>query len=83
MDIDKEKTLTAADRCDRCPAQACIKATGVTGALFLCNHHFIKWEESIRKFAFEIVDERPDIQKAVFGSPDSESPHYEPLDETN
>jgi hypothetical protein len=53
-----EYYLTTADRCDRCSAQAYVKATGVSGELYFCGHHFAGMEESLSKWAFEIVDER-------------------------
>lgn len=58
--------ITANDRCDtkECGAQAYIKAIGVTGELFFCNHHYenivnstVGYDKMI-KFAFDIVDER-------------------------
>jgi hypothetical protein len=50
--------LTALDRCDRCSAQAYVKAVGVSGELYFCGHHFAGMEESVSKWAFEIIDER-------------------------
>jgi hypothetical protein len=50
--------LTAVDRCDRCSAQAYVRATGVSGELYFCGHHFAGMEESLSKWAFEIIDER-------------------------
>jgi len=50
--------LTALDRCDRCSAQAYVKAVGVSGELYFCGHHFAGMEESLSKWAFEIIDER-------------------------
>jgi hypothetical protein len=50
--------LTAVDRCDRCSAQAYVRATGVSGELYFCGHHFAGMEDSLSKWAFEIIDER-------------------------
>jgi hypothetical protein len=50
--------LTSVDRCDRCSAQAYVRATGVSGELYFCGHHFAGMEESLSKWAFEIIDER-------------------------
>ena len=50
--------LTAVDRCDRCSAQAYVRATGVSGELYFCGHHFAGMEESVSKWAFEIIDDR-------------------------
>lgn len=61
-----EWELTANDRCDAkdCSAQAYVKATGVTGELFFCNHHYESivnnaiGYDKMMKFAFNIIDER-------------------------
>lgn len=61
-----EWVLTANDRCDAkdCSAQAYVKATGVTGELLFCNHHYEGIVNSqdgydkMMKFAFNINDER-------------------------
>ena len=50
--------LTALDRCDKCSAQAYVKACGVNGELLFCGHHFAGIEEGLSKWAFEIIDER-------------------------
>jgi hypothetical protein len=55
--------LTAVDRCDRCSAQAYVRATGVSGELYFCGHHFAGMEESLSKWAFEIIDERDRLNK--------------------
>lgn len=60
----KEFVLSALDRCDACGSQAYVKATGVTGDLLFCAHHFGKIENDavastkMLEFAFELVDER-------------------------
>jgi hypothetical protein len=61
-----EVALTANDRCDTksCGAQAYVKATGVTGELLFCNHHYENivnnavGYDKIMRFAFNIIDER-------------------------
>ena len=55
--------LTALDRCDRCSAQAYVKAVGVSGELYFCGHHFAGMEESLSKWAFEIIDERDKLNQ--------------------
>lgn len=58
--------LTALDRCDvgNCSAQAYIRATGVTGELLFCNHHYedivnnTEGYDRMMKFAYDIIDER-------------------------
>jgi hypothetical protein len=62
----KTNSLTATDRCDSasCGAQAYVKATGVSGDLLFCGHHYedivntSSGYEKMMKFAFEIIDER-------------------------
>ena len=50
--------LTATDRCDRCGAQAYIRATMESGFdLLLCAHHFHENEDRLRKIAVSIRDE--------------------------
>ena len=50
--------LTAADRCDRCGAQAYVRATMESGFdLLLCAHHFRANETRLREVAAEIYDE--------------------------
>ena len=50
--------LTAADRCDRCGAQAYVRATMESGFdLLLCAHHFRENEARLREVAAEIYDE--------------------------
>lgn len=61
-----EWVLTANDRCDAkdCGAQAYVKATGVTGELLFCGHHYEdvmtypSGYDKMMKFAYEILDER-------------------------
>jgi hypothetical protein len=60
----KEYLLTLSDRCDRCNAQAYVKAVGLDGDLLFCAHHYNKIVDNavgydkIMKFAINIVDER-------------------------
>lgn len=59
MTQDQEKTdvLKVGDRCDRCNSQAFVWVNGVSGDLLFCRHHFLKNEDTIRSYAFEVVDE--------------------------
>jgi hypothetical protein len=58
-----EWSLTAADRCDVCDAQAYIKVEGVTGQLLFCAHHYNKimdnpkGYEKMMAFMFRVTDE--------------------------
>ena len=50
--------LTVADRCDRCGAQAYVRATMESGFdLLLCAHHFHENEARLREVAVAIHDE--------------------------
>jgi hypothetical protein len=50
--------LTAADRCDRCGAQAYLRVELVTGGeLLFCAHHAREHEAKLRKVAVVIQDE--------------------------
>lgn len=53
-----DRPLTAADRCDRCGAQAYVRATMASGLdLLLCAHHFHENETKLREIAIVIQDE--------------------------
>lgn len=65
-------TLRTGDRCDRCGAQAFVRAQvvvevepGVSGpvALHFCGHHYRKHADAIRAVASSIVDERARINE--------------------
>lgn len=50
--------LSAADRCDRCGAQAYVRATLPGGsALLFCNHHWLVGRERLLELATSIQDE--------------------------
>lgn len=50
--------LAATDRCDRCGAQAYVRATMESGFdLLLCAHHFHENEDRLRDIAASILDE--------------------------
>ena len=50
-------TLTAADRCDRCGAQARVRVQLASGELLFCAHHARAYEDKLRDTAVEWVDE--------------------------
>ncbi|QTG76280.1 DUF7455 domain-containing protein [Trueperella pecoris] len=50
-------TLTAADRCDACNAQAYVRVELGSGELFFCAHHARKHMPALEKVALNIVDE--------------------------
>jgi hypothetical protein len=50
--------LTAADRCDRCGAQAYIRVLlNSGGELLFCAHHGKQYAEKLRQIAADIQDE--------------------------
>ena len=54
---EKSDTLNATDRCDYCGAQAFVWVEGTAGDLLFCRHDFLEWEDKIRAWAFNIIDE--------------------------
>mgnify|MGYP000119571579 FL=1 len=52
------QTLTAADRCDRCGAQAYVRVVLPGGAdLLFCAHHYTANAAALSTKAVEVVDE--------------------------
>ena len=50
--------LTAADRCDRCGAQALVRVYLESGSpLQFCGHHFREHEDRLRTIALDVQDE--------------------------
>ena len=58
-----KKVLKIADRCDKCGAQAFVLATGVSGELMFCGHHYHKHEYAITQWAYKIVNELDTINE--------------------
>lgn len=56
----EKATMTAADRCDRCGAQAFMKAV-MSGGLELrfCAHHGREHHDKLKEVAEQIIDETP------------------------
>ncbi len=55
--------LRAADRCDRCSAQARVRAIMPGGGdLIFCAHHAKKYDEHLRKVAVRIIDETAGLE---------------------
>lgn len=50
--------LTAADRCDRCGAQAYLRVELASGLeLMFCAHHAREHDEKLREVAVNVIDE--------------------------
>jgi hypothetical protein len=61
--------LTASDRCDRCGAQAYLRVRlPAGGELLFCAHHAKQHEDSLKKVAVEIQDERNKLT-SITGTP--------------
>lgn len=55
-------TLTAADRCDRCGAQAFVRVVLASGDLLFCAHHAKAYEATLKEKAVDWVDETASLQ---------------------
>lgn len=64
-----EFILNVSDRCDACGSQAFVMAKGLSGSLLFCRHHYLKSEEQIKAWAFEILDETEKINEKAVSSP--------------
>jgi len=65
--------LTATDRCDRCGAQAYIRATLASGSeLLFCAHHAREYETGLRAIEADIYNETERL---------AETPPVAPVDE--
>lgn len=58
-----DTTLTAADRCDKCGAQAYVRVRLITGELHFCAHHAKQFELKLKTVAVEITDETDRLVK--------------------
>ena len=71
--LTEPTALTAADRCDRCGAQAYIRVVlGSGGELLFCAHHGRKYSESLRQVAAHIQDESDRLASTPHTAPDDE-----------
>ncbi|WP_179757950.1 DUF7455 domain-containing protein [Microlunatus parietis] len=56
--VIEDPTLDAADRCDRCGAQAYVRVTLATGSeLLFCAHHGKQHADKLKQVALQIHDE--------------------------
>jgi hypothetical protein len=55
-------TLTAADRCDRCGAQAFVRVVLSSGDLLFCAHHAKAYEDKLKATAVDWVDETASLK---------------------
>ncbi len=63
--------LTAADRCDRCGAQAYLRVELASGLeLLFCAHHAREHDAKLREVAVNVIDETHRLADAPAGAPD-------------
>ena len=53
--------MTATDRCDRCGAQAYLRADYLGGSLLFCAHHARQHRDALLRTASAIVDETAEL----------------------
>ena len=65
--------LSAADRCDRCGAQAYLRVELVSGGeLLFCAHHAREHSDALREVAASMTDETHRLASTPAGAPDDE-----------
>ncbi|SFC01720.1 hypothetical protein SAMN04487968_10390 [Nocardioides terrae] len=65
--------LTAADRCDRCGAQAYLRVELQSGGeLLFCAHHAREHGDKLKKIAVNVVDETHKLTGTPAQAPDDE-----------
>jgi hypothetical protein len=65
--------LTAADRCDRCGAQAYLRVELQTGGeLLFCAHHAREHGDKLREIAANVVDETHKLANSPSSAPETE-----------
>jgi hypothetical protein len=57
--------LRAIDRCDRCGAQAYVRAVLSSGELLFCVHHSREYEEALRAMGADLLDESDRLDSQV------------------
>ena len=55
-------TLSSADRCDRCGAQARVRVVLASGELIFCAHHAKAYEDKLKVNALHWVDETATVE---------------------
>ena len=70
---DGRRALTAADRCDRCGAQAYVRVSLTSGGeLLFCAHHGREHAPRLREVAAEIHDESDRLSATPASAPADE-----------
>jgi len=65
--------LTAADRCDRCGAQAYLRVELQSGGeLLFCAHHAREHGDKLKEIATKVIDETHKLSNTPASAPDDE-----------
>lgn len=68
-----QAALTAADRCDRCGAQAYLRVELQTGGeLLFCAHHAREHGDKLREIAANLVDETHKLGQPIPSAPEAD-----------
>jgi hypothetical protein len=71
--VAPDAALTAADRCDRCGAQAYLRVELQNGGdLLFCAHHAREHSDKLREVASHVHDETHKLQDTAASSPEDE-----------
>ena len=71
--VAPSSALTAADRCDRCGAQAYLRVELRTGGeLLFCAHHAREHGDKLKEIAVTLVDETDKLGATPRSAPDTE-----------
>ena len=54
--LDTNKPIEVSDRCDKCGAQAKVRATLVSGELYFCGHHARETGNKLVLQAIQVYD---------------------------
>jgi hypothetical protein len=71
--VAPSSALSAADRCDRCGAQAYLRVELQSGGeLLFCAHHAREHGDKLREIAAHVVDETDRLRETPTIAPDDE-----------
>jgi hypothetical protein len=54
--VDTKAPITSFDRCDKCGAQAMVRATLIAGQLYFCGHHAREVGSTLINQSIEVYD---------------------------
>ena len=71
--VATSSALSAADRCDRCGAQAYLRVELQSGGeLLFCAHHAREHGDKLREIAAHVIDETDKLRDATAGAAQDE-----------